>query len=355
MFEQTSPLVQRLRAKSEAGSASDERVYTHDAFISYSRKDKGFAARLDKALESYKPPKDLPLPQRFLDVFRDESDFTGVEYHSSIENHLKRSAKLIVVCSPHARRSPYVNDEIRRFVRLNGPKNIIPVLLAGVPNNEAQSGQEEDMAFPEALCEVMQMPLATNYLGFDLTRDKINKGGFDSSWYALLANIYDTRSWGFGNQCRFSPDEKFVATESADRLVRIWDWKSGKSVYELRGHQKLVTSVAYSPDGGKLVSASADGTAKIWSPHTGSLLLTLAGHREGILRAGFSPDGKWIVTASRDKSARVWDASTRGLVSQLREHQGAGTDASFTRDGKFLVTQGTVEKCTCGTPPAGAR
>lgn len=34
------------------------------------------------------------------------------------------------------------------------------------------------------------MPLATSYLGFDLQRDKINKGSFAGAWYKLLADLY---------------------------------------------------------------------------------------------------------------------------------------------------------------------
>ena len=108
------------------------------------------------SLESYTPPKGLNLPQRNLDIFRDETDFTGVEYNESVEQHLKSSAKLIVVCSPDARASKYVNDEIRLFVQSNDANNIIPVLLHGIPNNEANSDQGSDMAFPEALCDVLK-------------------------------------------------------------------------------------------------------------------------------------------------------------------------------------------------------
>ena len=35
----------------------------HDVFISYSRKDKEFARRLEKVLQDYRPPKDLKVPQ----------------------------------------------------------------------------------------------------------------------------------------------------------------------------------------------------------------------------------------------------------------------------------------------------
>jgi TIR domain len=113
----------------------------HDVFISYSRKDIEFARRLEKALRNYEPPKGLKLPSRNLNVFRDEEDFTGAEYFTSLDRHLRESSKFIVICSPHARASPYVNDEIQRFARLHGPENILSVLVAGIPNNEAVAGQ----------------------------------------------------------------------------------------------------------------------------------------------------------------------------------------------------------------------
>jgi WD40 repeat protein len=126
-----------------------------------------------------------------LDVFRDEGDFTGVDYDKAIERHLTESRKLLVLCSPNARTSTYVNDEIRRFAQLRGADHIIPILLSGIPNNEVKSGTEQDMAFPAALCEVMSMPLAAAYRDFKYGRDKVNKGIFDGSWFSVLANLYE--------------------------------------------------------------------------------------------------------------------------------------------------------------------
>ena len=98
---------------------------------------------------------------------------------------------MIVLCSPHARKSQYVNDEIRHFAQERGKENIIPVLVSGVPNNEAKLEQEQEKAFPEALSELMEMPLAANYLGFDSKKDKVNKGVFYGTWYKILADLYD--------------------------------------------------------------------------------------------------------------------------------------------------------------------
>jgi hypothetical protein len=44
----------------------DSRTFLNDVFISYSRKDREFAALLQEALRKYKPPKGLNLAQRNL-------------------------------------------------------------------------------------------------------------------------------------------------------------------------------------------------------------------------------------------------------------------------------------------------
>ena len=162
----------------------------HDVFISYSRKDKEFARKLEKALKDYRPPKDLKVPQRNLDVFRDEDDLREVEYNQAIAEHLKGSAKLILLCSPNARKSRYVNDEIKRFADANGGGNIIPLLVGGIPNNEATPEQEGEMAFPHELCAALEMPLAADYRTFDVRKDKVNGSLFQGPWYSILANIY---------------------------------------------------------------------------------------------------------------------------------------------------------------------
>ena len=163
-------------------------LYLHDAFISYSRKDRPFAVLLERTLRRYTPPSGLPVPKRRLNIFRDEEDFTGTEYYQAVGRHLQGSRKLIIICSPNARASSFVNDEIQRFAQVHSAEDLIPVLIAGSPET-TNAADDADMAFPAALCERLELPLASDYRGFDPKSSKLHSTRYRTSWYKLLADI----------------------------------------------------------------------------------------------------------------------------------------------------------------------
>jgi hypothetical protein len=211
-----------------------------DAFISYSRRDKEFVVRLAAALNAYRPPKTLMAQARPLRVFLDQNDLGAGDYTPEIEAQLARSRMLIVVCTPAARASAYVDDEVRRFLRLREPgavapsvpaaiadaavpgvrlrasDAVVPVLLAGLANNEAAPAQAAEMAFPPALADAMQMPLAVDYRGFDARRDRVQRGGFEGPWHQLLAKLYGV--------ARAEIEQR----EKRRQLVR-WRWIGGSA------------------------------------------------------------------------------------------------------------------------------
>jgi hypothetical protein len=170
--------------------AMTDREFSYDAFISYSRKDLPFARRLHEALRSYRPPRDLPVPQRALRVFRDEEDLSGTELHASLERNLQQAATLIVICSPNSAASGYVAAEIERFAEQRDKERVIAILLDGIPNNEAKPEESARRAFPEGLIRLLPVPLAADYRGFDPARDKVWKGRFTQAWFKTLADVY---------------------------------------------------------------------------------------------------------------------------------------------------------------------
>lgn len=130
-------------------------TYRYAAFISYSHRDQRWAAWLQRALERYRVPSRLvgregahgPVPERLRPVFRDREELAAsAELSESIERALSQSRFLVVVCSPAAARSRWVDAEVLHFKRLHGEQRILCLVVDGDPGADG-----EQACFPAAL------------------------------------------------------------------------------------------------------------------------------------------------------------------------------------------------------------
>ena len=117
-------------------------AYKYRAFISYSHKDRAWANWLHKKLETYRFPRQLSnggtdLPRNFKPIFRDREELSaGHDLAVKIESALRSSENLIVICSPDAAKSYWVNQEILFFKRNNRDAKIFSVIVDGEPFSE---------------------------------------------------------------------------------------------------------------------------------------------------------------------------------------------------------------------------
>jgi tetratricopeptide (TPR) repeat protein len=130
------------------------------AFISYSHRDSKIAKGVQRALETYRIPKRLVgkttksgiVPAALKPVFRDREEMeAGADLKASVREALQQSRYLIVVCSPNAAQSPWVNQEIIEFKKLNGESRVLALIVSGEPFASRIQGREEEECFPEAL------------------------------------------------------------------------------------------------------------------------------------------------------------------------------------------------------------
>jgi tetratricopeptide (TPR) repeat protein len=130
------------------------------AFISYSHRDSRWADWLHKAVETYRPPQQLvgtstvrgAVPKRLTPVFRDREELaSATDLGSVINEALDRSACQIVICSPQAAKSKWVNEEILAFKRLGREDRIFCLIVDGEPNATDMPGRAAEECFPPAL------------------------------------------------------------------------------------------------------------------------------------------------------------------------------------------------------------
>jgi len=132
-------------------------TFQYKAFLSYSHKDQKEAARLHKALERYR------LPFHLLDevkrqvgpdgalgrVFRDRDELpVADDLTAEVRKALTTSEFMIVLCSPNAAASRWVNKEVIEFKRTRGEAYVLPIVIDGVPGSGLAGSQE---CFPPGL------------------------------------------------------------------------------------------------------------------------------------------------------------------------------------------------------------
>ena len=142
--------------------------HKYKAYISYSHRDSRWAKWLHRALESYRVPRKLvgtkagagEVPARIRPVFRDRDDLSSASnLGDTVSQALTDSENMIVVCSPDAVASHWVNEEIRQFARLGKQDRIFCVIVDGEPPGVGTTST----CFPAALSEVgLHEPLAAD-------------------------------------------------------------------------------------------------------------------------------------------------------------------------------------------------
>ncbi|BFM39120.1 WD40 repeat domain-containing protein [Synechocystis sp. LKSZ1] len=120
----------------------------------------------------------------------------------------------------------------------------------------------------------------------------------------------------FSNLVISADGATFMAAQ--ERIIGVFDVRSGERRQTLTGHVGKVSALALSPDGTTLVSASGeDQTLRVWNLDNGELVKTIGDNVGPVTEVVFSPDGKFLVTGSvgNNRYIKLWDASSLMLIT----------------------------------------
>ena len=153
----------------------------------------------------------------------------------------------------------------------------------------------------------------------------------------------------FSSTVAFSPDGMFIASGSWDGATKLWDARTGEQVNHWLSEHPIL-SVQFSANGQQVAAGDAMGKAVLFDvkpsdPKSGQPRLTLLGHTGAIRSIAFSPNGRSLATASSDRSIKLWDAKTGKELRTLKGHLAHIDCVAFSPDGTRLISGGGYQDC----------
>lgn len=139
----------------------------YSAFISYSRADSTAAHRIHRTLEAYRLPSRLhpttgawnATTRRLKPLFRDLDEMTvAPDINSAVNDAIRQSAFLVVLCSPRSAKSDWVGREIAMFRAAHGDASILAALIDGTP----ETAFHPDLLHADGTGALLQ-PLAADF------------------------------------------------------------------------------------------------------------------------------------------------------------------------------------------------
>jgi WD40 repeat protein len=331
-------------------------------FLSHSKRDNDWCRQFAHTLQS-----------AGLDVWIDEKGLSGgAQWVAEIERQLQSRELFLVVISPDAWVSDWVQEEIQ--LALAKRKQMLPVLY--------KAAEVEGFLLNRQWVDVRGLDAAAaaervlRELGVPLPQapgqqTKVSEGLANTEPVRLNAPIIYRGQEAQVSSVAWSPAGARIASGSLDGSIQIWYPGQGDTPLVAWTHGDGVHEVAWSPDGAHLASAGSDGILKVWGATSGECLLTCA-HMPLQLRSSkepkpqrvtsvaWSPDGRHIASGGDSyevqgmnySPTRIWDATTGKLALALGTGPIAGWRSSspvrWSPDGSRIATPCTADKYARG-------
>jgi len=148
--------------------------------------------------------------------------------------------------------------------------------------------------------------------------------------------------------CKSDPTSTYLASGSADGVVKVWNILRGFVTHIFKGHGGVVSALAFNypfdpaavhrETKMQLITGSVDTRIRIFDLSAAAARSGAASKPEAILEGhvsvprglDVSPNGKWLVSGGRDSVVLVWDISSQDSSTQKgKSSKGKGKATAY--------------------------
>ncbi|KAG2072448.1 WD40 repeat-like protein [Suillus decipiens] len=130
---------------------------------------------------------------------------------------------------------------------------------------------------------------------------------------------------------------KWLATGSADEVIKVWDLRRRKEIGGLMHHEGSITQLQF-PSRSHLLSASEDGSLCLFHARDWVVLRALKGHKGRVNSMAVHPSNKVALSVGKDNTLRMWDLM-RGKGSASTKLGKEGELVRWSTSGSSFVVQ----------------
>ncbi|XP_006457085.1 hypothetical protein AGABI2DRAFT_229354 [Agaricus bisporus var. bisporus H97] len=179
-------------------------------------------------------------------------------------------------------------------------------------------------------------------------------------------NLGPTQVGSHGDYVRclaYCRGQNWVASGSFDRTVKLWDLNASPSKQpvvtlhppDATAPKTSIYALACDPYGRTIASGSPERVVRMWDPRSGKRTGKLVGHTDNIRAILISEDAKYLLTGSADASIKLWSLSSQRCLHTFTHHTDSvwslfsdhpSLEVFYSGDRSGLVCRVDVEDCS---------
>ncbi|KAI0759295.1 hypothetical protein BD413DRAFT_488036 [Trametes elegans] len=158
-------------------------------------------------------------------------------------------------------------------------------------------------------------------------------------------------------------EQQWFASGSFDRTIKLWDLATASAKSEslitlhppeAAGAKASIYALATDPYGSVVASGSPERVIRMWDPRSGKRIAKLVGHTDNIRAILISEDAKYLLTGSADASIKLWSLSSQRCLHTFTHHTDSvwslssshpALEVFYSGDRSGLVCKVDVEGC----------